>query len=86
MVFLVQIEIGNKMYLLKKFIQVFEPNNLKDGAEVTYSTPNSRKSFHLIRPIREETKSPVAVESFALDPDYYAQLMKEVESLHSKKT
>ena len=71
---------------MKKFVQVFEPNNLEDGAEVTYSTPNSRKSFHLTRPIREETKPPDAVESFALDPDYYAQLMKEVEALHSKKT
>ena len=86
MAFFVQIEKGTRMHLLKKFIQVFEPNNLKDGAEVTYSTPYSRKSFHLTRPKREETKPPVAVESFALDPDYYAQLMKEVEALHSKKT
>ena len=86
MVFFVQIEMGTRIYLLKKFIQVFEPNNLEDGAEVTYSTPDSRKSFHLTRPKREETKPPVAVESFALDPDYYAQLMKEVEALHSKKT
>ena len=86
MVFFVQIEMGTRIYLLKKFVQVFEPNNLEDGAEVTYSTPDSRKSFHLTRPKREDTKPPVAVESFALDPDYYAQLMKEVEALHSKKT
>lgn len=86
MVFFVQIEIGTRISLLKKFVQVFEPNNLEDGAEVTYSTPGSRRSFHLTRPKREETKPPVAVESFALDPDYYAQLMKEVEALHSKKT
>ena len=86
MVFFVQIEMGTRIYLLKKFVQVFEPNNLEDGAEVTYSTPDSRKSFHLTRPKREETKPPVAVESFALDPDYYTQLMKEVEALHSKKT
>ena len=86
MVFFVQIEIGTRISLLKKFVQVFEPNNLEDGAEVTYSTSDSRKSFHLTRPKREETKPPVAVESFALDPDYYAQLMKEVEALHSKKT
>ena len=77
---------GLEYLVLKKFIQVFEPNNLEDGAEVTYSTPDSRKSFHLTRPKPEETKPPVAVESFALDPDYYTQLMKEVEALHSKKT
>ena len=86
MVFFVQIEMGTRILHIKKFVQVFEPNNLEDGAEVTYSTPDSRKSFHLTRPKREETKPPVAVESFALDPDYYAQLMKEVEALHSKKT
>tara|TARA_B100001057_G_scaffold479328_1_gene550850 strand:- start:454 stop:690 length:237 start_codon:yes stop_codon:yes gene_type:complete len=77
---------GTRILHIKKFVQVFEPNNLEDGAEVTYSTPDSRKSFHLTRPKREKTKPPVAVESFALDPDYYAQLMKEVEALHSKKT
>ena len=74
------------MKSIKKFIQVFEPNNPENGVEVTYSTPNSRKSFHLTRPKQEETKPPIAIESFAIDPDYYAQLMKEVESLHSKKT
>ena len=86
MVFFVQIEMGTRIFLLKKFVQVFEPNNLEDGAEVTYSTPDSRKSFRLTRPKRENINPPVAVESFALDPDYYAQLMKEVEALHSKKT
>ena len=86
MVFFVQIEMETRILHIKKFVQVFEPNNLEDGAEVTYSTPDSRKSFHLTRPKREKTKPPVAVESFALDPDYYAQLMKEVEALHSKKT
>ena len=81
MVFFVQIEMGTKNSILKKYIQLFEPNNLEDGAEVTYSTPDKCKPFRLTRPKREETKPPVAVESFAIDSDYYAQLMKETEAL-----
>jgi hypothetical protein len=70
---------------MTKLIQVYEPENLLDGAKVTYSTPHSRKSFTLARPKEAKSQPPVAVESFALDPDYYASLMKEVESLHRKR-
>ena len=67
---------------MSNFVQVHEPENLLDGARVTYSTPHSRKSFILARPQEDKIHPPVAVESFALDPDYYADLMKEVEALH----
>ena len=67
--------------LVKRFIQAFEPVDKSTGATVTYSTATSRKSFALPKP---NTKNyPIAVESFALDPDYYAELMKKVQEMHS---
>ena len=71
---------------LKKFIQVHEPHDKIHGAKVTYSTPQSRKTFVLPRPQSDKESAPVGVESFALDPHYYLDLMKEVESLYSKKS
>ena len=66
---------------MKRFIQAFEPVDKSTGATVTYSTATSRKSF--ARPKPKIKNYPIAVESFALDPDYYAELMKKVQEMHS---
>ena len=68
---------------MNRKIHIFEPSSIKTGAEVTISSNAGRKNFHLKRPLEQVEPTPMAIESFALDPDYYAELMKRVESLHS---
>ncbi len=65
-----------------KKIHVFEPLSKYVGAEVTISTRKSRKTFHLKRPKTKLEQPPLAVESFAVCPERYAELMNRVESLH----
>ena len=68
---------------MNRKIHIFEPSSIKTGAEVTISSNTGRKTFHLKRPLDQVESPPIAIESFALDADYYAELMKRVESLHS---
>ena len=63
-------------------IKAFEPANDNSGAEITFSTATSRKSFHLPKPPSPESVKPMAIESFAVDPQTYYDWMNEVESLH----
>mgnify|MGYP006129904113 FL=1 len=68
---------------MNRKVYVFEPSSTKMGAEVTVSSNTGRKTFHLKRPLDQVESPPIAIESFAVDPDYYAELMKRVEFLHS---
>ena len=52
------------------------------GAEITFSTDRSRKSFHLPKPSSPKSVKPIAIESFALDPQTYYDWMNEVASYH----
>ena len=67
---------------LNKKINVFEPKSDKNGAEVTLATPKGRKTFHLRRRRTSDEQPPLAIESFAVEPEHYAELMKRVESLN----
>jgi hypothetical protein len=69
---------------LNKSINIFEPKSLDLGPEVTISTDKGRKTFHLKSPLHSIEQAPLAIESFAIEPGYYAELMKRVESLNSK--
>ena len=69
----------------KKFIEAFEPQTLDQGAVITYSTSESRKSFSLPRPKADSKSAPLAIESFAIDPEVYHQRMEMVEALIKKK-
>ena len=70
----------------KKFIEAFEPQTLYQGAAITYSTSESRKSFSLPRPTEDSKSAPLAIESFAIDPEVYHQRMEMVEALLKKQT
>ena len=63
-------------------IWAFEPVDDSFGAEITFSTDRSRKSFHLPKPSSPESVKPMAIESFALDPQTYYDWMNEVESFY----
>jgi hypothetical protein len=67
---------------LNKLINVFEPKSKDDGTEVTITTETSRKTFHINKPLRSNEHYPLAIESFAIEPNFYADLMKRVETLH----
>ena len=66
-------------------IRVFEPTDKTVGAEISYSTPKSRKSFHLPKPSDPKSAQPLAIESFAMDPQTYHDWMNEVESYLRKQ-
>ena len=68
-----------------KFIQAFEPTSTDLGALVTYSTLKGRKSFSLPRPKADSVSAPLAIESFAIDPEVYHQRMEMVEALVKKQ-
>ena len=70
----------------KKFIEAFEPQTADLGAAITYSTTDSRKSFSLPRPTEDSKSAPLAIESFAIDPEVYHQRMEMVEALVRKQT
>ena len=70
----------------KKFIEAFEPQTLDRGATITYSTTDGRKSFSLPRPKEDSKTAPLAIESFAIDPEVYHQRMEMVEALLRKQT
>ena len=69
----------------KNFIQAFEPQTSDQGASVTYSTSKGRKSFSLPRPREDSKLAPLAIESFAIDPEVYHQRMEMVEALVKKQ-
>lgn len=69
----------------KKFIQAFEPNDMSSGAFVTYSSTTGRKSFTLPKPKPDSKSAPLAIESFAIDPEVYHQRMEMVEALVKKR-
>ena len=71
--------------MVKKFIEGFEPQNSDQGAAITYSTADGRKSFSLQRPKEESKAAPLAIESFAIDPEVYHQRMEMVEALVKKQ-
>jgi len=70
----------------KKFIEAFEPQNSDRGATITCSTANGRKSFSLPRPVEDSKSAPLAIESFAIDPEVYHQQMEMVEALVKQQT
>lgn len=61
-----------------KIVQNQAPEN---SLEVTYSTETSRKSFLICLPPKTDEPPPLAIESFAMDPNYYHQLMERVEKM-----
>tara|TARA_B100001057_G_C22558570_1_gene836334 strand:- start:500 stop:739 length:240 start_codon:yes stop_codon:yes gene_type:complete len=60
-------------------IMVFEPTDSTLGPEVTLETETSRKSFRLPRSAKANEQAPLAIESFAQDPERYAELMERIE-------
>jgi hypothetical protein len=60
-------------------ISVFEPTEKNAGAEVSYTTHSSRKSFHLPKPSDPKSIRPMAIESFAMDPQTYYEWMNACE-------
>ncbi|MDA7823735.1 hypothetical protein N9A58_09130 [Opitutales bacterium] len=70
---------------MKRLVQVYKPKNSCIGAQVTYSTIKSRKSFSLPRPAQSAISPPLAVESFAQDPEQYHRLMDAVACLSKEQ-
>ena len=60
-------------------ISVYEPTDKKNGAEVSFSTNSSRKSFYLPKPPDPKSIRPMAIESFAMDPQTYYEWMNACE-------
>jgi len=60
-------------------ISVYEPTDKNTGAEVSFSTNSSRKSFHLPKPPDPKLIRPMAIESFAMDPQTYYEWMNACE-------
>ena len=73
---------GIENFLMKDpitHISVYEPTDKNTGAEVSFSTNSSRKSFHLPKPPDPKSIRPMAIESFAMDPQTYYEWMNECE-------
>ena len=64
-------------------IRAYEPKNNNAGAEITFSTTEGRKTFHLPKPCDPQKNKPLAIESFAIEPDTYFEWMNAIQKLHS---
>ena len=64
-------------------IRAYEPKNNIAGAEITFSTTEGRKTFHLPKPCDPKKTKPLAIESFAIEPDTYFEWMNAIQKLHS---
>jgi len=68
---------------MQRLVEVFPIKNSSHGASVTYSTKTGRKSFSL--PRSQNLQKPLAVESFAQEPENYYELMEAVAKLSKKQ-
>ena len=66
-------------------INAFEPNQPELGAEITISTKKSRKTFHLPKPLDSKSHKPLAIESFAVDPEIYKQWLDAAQQYCQKQ-
>ena len=70
---------------MKQQVQIFQSDHPQGGFNITYSTSSGRKSFHLGRKLNNKNEPPpLAIESFAMDPNHYHQLMERVEKMLKK--
>ena len=65
-----------------KVIHAYPPSSPNHGFEITLSTTQSRKTFHLPPCSSNPKPPPVATESFSLDQEEYFELLKSVEALY----
>lgn len=75
--------IFNNLYIDITDIRAYEPKNNNAGAEITFSTTEGRKTFHLPKPCDPQKTKPLAIESFAIEPDTYFEWMNAIQKLHS---
>jgi len=68
---------------MQRLVEVFPIKNTTHGVSITYSTKTGRKSFSL--PRSQNLQKPVAVESFAQEPEHYYELMEAVSKLSKKQ-
>ena len=68
---------------MQRLVEVFPIKNSSHGLSVTYSTKTGRKSFSL--PRSQNLQKPMAVESFAQEPEHYYELMEAVAKLSKKQ-
>jgi len=68
---------------MQRLVEVFPIKNSTHGVSITYSTKTGRKSFSL--PRSQNLQNPVAVESFAQEPEHYNELMEAVSKLSKKQ-
>jgi hypothetical protein len=69
----------------KKLVEVFPSKDPHSETCVTYSTPESRKTFTISRPKNSIACPAIAVESFAQEPERYYELMEAVAELSKKQ-
>ena len=68
---------------MQRLVDVFPIKNSTHGVSITYSTKTGRKSFSL--PRSQNLQKPIAVESFAQEPEHYYELMEAVSKLSKKQ-
>jgi len=71
----------DKWFFVSHHPKIVQNQASEDCLEVTYSTETSRKSFLICIPPKTDEPPPQAIESFAMDPNHYHQLMERVEKM-----
>lgn len=54
------------------------------GFQVSYENGKTRTTFDVVKPPSMGEEEPLAIESFAIQPERYAELMARVEALVSR--
>jgi hypothetical protein len=69
---------------LRGHIQAHPLNGPDRGFQISYENGETRTTFDVVKPTLMGEEEPLAIESFAVQPEHYAELMARVEALLSR--
>ena len=68
-------------YIKKRHRHFFAKIN-DNGIQASFSYANGRKNYQIQRPAQTIEESPLAIESFAIEPELYYSLMERINKLY----
>ena len=66
----------------KKHHQHFFAKTIDCGIQASFSNAQGRKNYHIPKSEQMKEESPLAIESFAIEPEKYLALMDRIGSLY----
>ena len=62
--------------------QHFFAKTIDCGIQASFSNAKGRKNYNILKPQQVIEESPLAIESFAIEPEQYYALLERISSLY----